>query len=506
MTLAQNLPEPRTVKKSRLYASLGNTTPSAAERIASLMTPTTWKNFDPPCTPTTVISPLTPETITPETHFDVQNPVELSFVSTTSVFISPTPTSAKNNIFCVSTLPCSPSARRISAARSRSHYQSIDDLLKTHHLEMTTPLRDENLSPSVSSLSSKRPDEKQLTKDWEKMKDAAASFSNNKCLKLVAFNEGGTGGEGSLDRKVGSRVDRSNHRKGSDVLPLPRPFFASDFNRSTPPVKPVSFCNPMYHSNNIRGIGGGTGEGTMGSTSSLGSEGSLGRMPRRATPPGFKDGTVRLKTLVDVCRDNQYFRSGSSDSLNGGRLSMQTCPQNPTACLELTIPIAPGRSTDKRNSYCTTVNVPLSKSMDFPTSTSDSPMLSVRRVATEGHILDSRGDSAGSPRPSPRPVYHYTQMTLPPARSSLQRNADVQSPVNTDGYDLQRSGSQGYLNNSVVTYSSTLPQPVTKMRSAPKRRTQNCNSAEVRQTTGRHSENLMVLTDREKEHSRAGND
>lgn len=462
------------------------------------MTPTTRKSFDPPATPTTIVSPLTPETISPETHFEVQNPVELSFVSTTSLSISATPTSQKNHIFCVSTLPCSPSARRISAPRSRSHYQSIDDLLKTHHLEMTTPLRDENLSPSVSSLSSKRPDEKQLTKDWEKMKDAAATFSNNKCLKLVAFNESGMGGEGSLDRKVGSRVDRSTHRKGSDVLPLPQSFFMPEFSRPLPTLKPVSFCNPMYQSNNMRGVGG-AGEGTMGSTSSLGSEGSLGRKPRRATPPGFKDGTTRLKTLVDVCRDNQCFRSGSSDTLNGGRLSVQTCPQSPDACLELTIPITPAAgSTEKRSSFCTTVSVPLSKSLDFPASLSNSPLLSVRRVATESHIMDSRRDSAGSGQQSSRPEYHYTLMTLPPAgtRSLLQcmGNTDLQSPMNFEGYDLQpqRSESQGYGNNSAMVYSSTLPQPMSKLRSMPKKRTQNCNSAEVRQTMERRFRECSV--------------
>lgn len=498
ITVAQNHPMMQPLpKKSHLSVNLDSGSPSASECAAILITPLSSKKFYPPCTPTTVVSPTTPELITPSTHFassEIKSPNALSFISTTSVSISASPQSRRTQVFNVSTLPCSPGVRRIGGGgpRGTSHHQSTDDLLFTHKLDCALPLHDESLLPSVSSLSSKRPDERQLSKDWEKLKDAADKFSTSRHLKLIAFNDGASAaaaGEGSLDRKLGFH-DRYNHRKGSDVLPLPRPFFTSDaqdFRKGLPVLKPLAFSNPVYHGSdlNMRSVSAleGVISPHMGSTASLGNDDCVSKRPRRATPPRLKDGLTPLRTVTDVCRASECFKS--SDSLTG-RLDIEPCPEHKGKCIQMTIPVA-GSSNEKRNSFCTTINVPMSKSLDFPPSSSDSPLLSVRRVATDSGIVAA--SNFESCRLSPGPSYHCTQMTLPPPSSRLRQA--VQSPGNKNEQTLSEMDCNDAFRrstemlefsvDSVPLNSYTLPQMSSRSRSMPPWR-QNCDSAEVSQT------------------------
>lgn len=410
---------------------------------------------------------------------------------------SPSPQSHKTTVLNVSDLPCSPGVRRIGGggAVSRTHYQSTDDLLITHHLDSALPLCDENLSPSVSSLSSKRPDEKQLCKDWEKMKDAADSFSTNKCLTLIAFNDGSSAVvEGSLDRKLSFR-DRSGHRKGSDVLPFPRLFFTSDmqnFREGLPVQKPLTFSNPAYHSYelNMRSTISAPDNivsPPLGSTLSLGNVDGVKKKPRWATPPGGRDGLTTPKILADICRSNECFKgSSSSDSLTT-HVDVEPCPQHKGKCLQMIIPIA-GAGTDKRNSFCTTINVPTSNSLDFPLS-SNSPLPSVHRVATDSRIASV--SNVESNHLSPVSGYHYTQMTLPPAgnrfrqttQSEVHRNTETVSSANFNDASQRSAEKLQFSVDYVPLNSCALQQPSSsKVRPMPIRR-QNCDSAEVCQNT-----------------------
>lgn len=496
ITVAQNHPMMQPMnKKSHLSVNLDSSSPSASECSASLITPLTIKKFYPPCTPTTVVSPMTPEIITPSTPFassEIKSPNALSFISTTSVSISASPQSRRTAVFNVSTLPCSPSVRRVGGGtRGASHHQSTDDLLFTHKLDCALPLHDESLSPSASSLSSKRPDERQLSKDWEKLKDAADKFSTSRHLRLIAFNDDATAaaGEGSLDRKLGFH-DRYNHRKGSDVLPLSRPFFTSDtqdFRKDLPVLKPLAFPNPVYHGSDLNmrstiSAWEGVISPHMGSTASLGNDDCVSKRPRRATPPRLKDGLTPLKALAGVCRAGECFKS--SDSL-AGRLDIEPCPEHKGKCIQMTIPVA-GSGNEKRSSFCTTINVPMSKSLDF-SSSSDSPLLSVRRVATDSGIVAA--SNFENSRLSPGPSYHYTQMTLPPPSSRLRQtmqssgNKNEQTSSGMDCNDAFRRSTEmlEFAVDSVPLNSYTLPQVSSRARSMPPRRP-NCDSAEVSQT------------------------
>lgn len=415
----------------------------------------------------------------------------------TSLSLSPSPQSHKTTVLNVSALPCSPGMRRIGGgeAVSRTHYQSTDDLLITHRLDSALPLCDENLSPSVSSLSSKRPDEKQLCKDWEKMKDAADSFSTNKCLTLIAFNDGSSAvGEGSLDRKLSFR-DHSGHRKGSDVLPFSRPLFTSDmqnFQEGSPVLKPLTFSNAAYCSNksNMRctiSAPGNIISPSLGSTASLGNVDGVKKRPRWVTPSGVRDGLATPKVVADICRANECFKeSSSSDSLTG-HIDVEPCPQHKGRCLQMTVPIA-GAGTDKCNSFCTTINVPTSKSLDFPLS-SNSPLLSVHRVATDSGIACV--SNVESNHLSPISGYRYTQMTLPPAgnrfrqttQSEVHRNTQTVAASTRFNDASQRSAEKLQFSvDSVPLNSCTLQQPSSRLRPTPIRR-QNCDSAEVCQNT-----------------------
>ena len=340
--------------------------------------------FTPPFTPTTVVTPVSPMTFSPDSHFTATDlrSIDLSYISKTSMSLSPTPpASSHSTLRHISTFPCTPVGVQ---GKMGSRYQSTDNFVLFG--DVSSPTANDILTPSVRSLSGSRTDERQVNQDWQKILDAANLAAEKNSIDLVNFNN---------DSNENIFPCGNQNMKFEHYSATPTSTYSSypdRIHRTMPgPVvnKPLVFNNPSYRGSNSN-VGSGVVESytvAAGSTV-LGSQDSLTKRHRPQTPPGIREGENRLRAIPDASfnRINQCFKASSSDSLNSRQGSDAVHKPGSLKSLQASHPLSGSAPRVNWMDTTATRKEPLSKSTEFYSRSESPSSTEMKRTATDSVI------------------------------------------------------------------------------------------------------------------------